>query len=121
MSQVPTVKIKSENSFTIINESDFNPSIHELCDGEKLSNVDQITVQLTTEIHPELQATIDQAKAECEKVVAENTQLKAKILETEVLVSELQATILVLQKPIESQDDSTDLFDEPAKETKKQK
>lgn len=79
MSQVPTVKIKSKDGFTIINESDFNSSIHELCEGEKLSNVDQITVTLNAEIAPELQQAIDEAKAECEKVVAENEALKQKI------------------------------------------
>ncbi|EZQ10743.1 hypothetical protein [Acinetobacter sp. Ver3] len=39
----------------------------------------QLTVQLNTEIAPELQKTIDDAKAECEKVAAENDALKAEI------------------------------------------
>ncbi|HFV9232085.1 TPA: Ish1 domain-containing protein [Acinetobacter baumannii] len=37
------------------------------------------TVNLTVGISPELQAVIDDAKAECEKVVEENTQLKQKV------------------------------------------
>ncbi|MDP7910731.1 Ish1 domain-containing protein [Acinetobacter baumannii] len=37
------------------------------------------TVNLAVGITPELQAVIDDAKAECEKVVEENTQLKQKI------------------------------------------
>ncbi|MEX0572211.1 Ish1 domain-containing protein [Acinetobacter baumannii] len=37
------------------------------------------TVNLAVGISPELQAVIDDAKAECEKVVEENTQLKQKI------------------------------------------
>ncbi|HIB8759179.1 TPA: Ish1 domain-containing protein, partial [Acinetobacter baumannii] len=37
------------------------------------------TVNLAVGITPELQTVIDDAKAECEKVVEENTQLKQKI------------------------------------------
>ncbi|EOG4086962.1 hypothetical protein LDX65_17855 [Acinetobacter baumannii] len=37
------------------------------------------TVNLAVGISPELQAVIDDAKAECEKVVEENTQLKQKV------------------------------------------
>ncbi|MFX7059944.1 hypothetical protein ABTI24_18070 [Acinetobacter baumannii] len=37
------------------------------------------TVNLAVGITPELQAVIDDAKAECEKVVEENTQLKQKV------------------------------------------
>ncbi|EHU3426924.1 stress-responsive nuclear envelope protein [Acinetobacter baumannii] len=37
------------------------------------------TVNVAVEITPELQAVMDDAKAECEKVVEENTQLKQKI------------------------------------------
>ena len=38
-----------------------------------------ITANVQVGITPELQATIDQAKAECEKVVAENVDLKQQI------------------------------------------
>ena len=38
-----------------------------------------VTANVQVSITPELQATIDQAKAECEKVVAENEALKQKI------------------------------------------
>ena len=38
-----------------------------------------VTANVQVSITPELQATIDKAKAECEKVVAENEALKQKI------------------------------------------
>lgn len=78
MSQVKTVKIKDGDDFRVINESDFKHSQHELYEGEKLST-DSVVVSLNVGITPELQATIDQAKAECAKVVAENVELKEQI------------------------------------------
>lgn len=77
MSQVKTVKIKDGDDFRVINESDFKYGQHELYEGEKLST-DSVVVNLEVGITPELQATIDEAKAECEKVVAENSELKTK-------------------------------------------
>lgn len=77
MSQVKTVKIKDGDDFRVINESDFKYGQHELCEGEKLST-DSVVVNLEVDITPELQATIDEAKAECEKVIAENAELKTK-------------------------------------------
>lgn len=79
MSKIPTVKIKSGEGFIIINESDFDPSHHELCDGEVLSSAHNVTVTLNTETAPELQQAIDEAKTECEKVAAENTWLKEQL------------------------------------------
>ena len=38
-----------------------------------------VTIEAKVSITPELQATIDQAKAECEKVVAENVELKDQL------------------------------------------
>ena len=38
-----------------------------------------VTIEAKVSITPELQATIDQAKAECEKVVAENIDLKEQL------------------------------------------
>lgn len=78
MSQVKTVKIKDGDDFRVINESDFKYGQHELYEGEKLST-DSVVVNLEVGITPELQATIDEAKAECEKVVAENVDLKQQI------------------------------------------
>ena len=78
MSQVRTVKIKDGDDFRVINESDFKYGQHELCEGEKLST-DSVVVNLEVGITPELQATIDEAKAECEKVVAENVDLKEQL------------------------------------------
>lgn len=43
------------------------------------SKAQQVTIQLNTEIAPELQKAIDDAKADCEKVVAEKEALKAEI------------------------------------------
>ena len=78
MSQVKTVKIKDGDDFRVINESDFKHGQHELYEGEKLST-DSVVVNLEVGITPELQATIDEAKAECEKVVAENVDLKEQL------------------------------------------
>ena len=78
MSQVRTVKIKDGDDFRVINESDFKYGQHELYEGEKLST-DSVVVNLEVGITPELQATIDEAKAECEKVVAENVDLKEQL------------------------------------------
>lgn len=74
-----TLKIKpsspDQGEFVVINQDDFNPNIHQLHESEDSTNVGQITVTLNTEIAPELQQAIDDAKAECEKVVAENAEL----------------------------------------------
>ena len=78
MSQVKTVKIKDGDDFRVINESDFKHGQHELYEGEKLST-DSVVVSLNLGITPELQATIDEAKAECAKVVAENAELKQQV------------------------------------------
>lgn len=78
MSQVKTVKIKDGDDFRVINESDFKYGQHELYEGEKLST-DSVVVNLEVGITPELQATIDQAKAKCEKVIAENDDLKQQL------------------------------------------
>ena len=78
MSQVKTVKIKDGDDFRVINESDFKYGQHELCEGEKLST-DSVVVNLEVGITPELQATIDEAKAECEKVITENDDLKQQM------------------------------------------
>lgn len=43
------------------------------------SSIKSLSVKLEVGITPELQKVIDDAKAECEKVVAENTQLKADL------------------------------------------
>ncbi|MNR82493.1 HeH/LEM domain protein [compost metagenome] len=78
MSQVKTVKIKDGDDFRVINESDFKHGQHELYEDEKLST-DSVVVSLEVGITPELQASIDEAKAECEKVVAENAELKQQL------------------------------------------
>lgn len=80
-----TVKIKpsslDQGDFVVINMSDFNPAEHELCDGEVLGakTAESITVMLSAETVPELQAAINEAKAECEKAQAENTELKEQL------------------------------------------
>lgn len=81
-----TVKVKpwskDQGEYVVINESDFNPTIHELCEGEKLDG-EHITVTLSAETAPELQQAINEAKAECEKVQAENESLKAQVKDLE--------------------------------------
>lgn len=125
MSYAKTVKIKDGEDFRVINESDFKLDQHELCEGETLST-DSVTVNLKVGITPELQTVIDDSKAECEKVVAENESLKEQIIvienglkensdlmsensrlkEQQTLseknTSELQATIEGLNKTIKS-------------------
>ncbi|MCL6243815.1 hypothetical protein M5F04_04410 [Acinetobacter sp. ANC 7200] len=65
--------------------------------------VGKITVQLSAETSSELQQTIDDAKAECEKVVAENAELKDKLLIAEkALVAadeEIKALKAAAKKP----------------------
>lgn len=58
----------------------------------KRNKSDIVTIEAKVGITPELQATIDQAKAECKKVVAENDELKKQIeayQQTELRNSEL--------------------------------
>lgn len=45
----------------------------------KRTGANVVTLEAKVGITPELQATIDQAKAECKKVVAENVELKQQI------------------------------------------
>lgn len=86
-------------------------------------------------ITPELQATIDQAKAECEKVVAENVELKAELAQLAGVVAERDALIakvelLELQVAELKQSntgasgslsESNDLFEEKPKDPKAKK
>lgn len=88
MSQIKTVKIKDGDDFRVINESDFKRGVHELCEGEKLSTAKQITVSLNAETAPELQQVINDAKAECKKVVAENKDLSDQLKKS---IDDLQA------------------------------
>lgn len=59
-----------------------------------------ITVTLSAETSPELQKTIDDAKAECEKVAAENTDLKAKLQNAEVENDALSSKIKELEAKV---------------------
>lgn len=106
MSQIKTVKIKDGDDFRVINESDFKYDQHELCDGEKLST-DSVVVNLEVGITPELQATIGEAKDECEKVVAENVGLKEQLDKEREAVkkldlenSELKDRVLIAEKTL---------------------
>lgn len=45
----------------------------------ELPKAKPLTIDVKVSITPELQATMDQAKAECEKVIAENVDLKQQI------------------------------------------
>lgn len=74
-----TLRIKpsspDQGAFVVINAEDYNSAIHELCEDQ----VAPVTLKLEVGITPELQATIDEAKAECEKVIAENEGLKEQL------------------------------------------
>ena len=78
-----TVKVKpwskDQGEYVVINESDFDSSHHELCEGEVLSSAQKVTVTLSAETAPELQQAINDAKAECEKVATENIELKEQL------------------------------------------
>ena len=78
-----TVKVKpwskDQGEYVVINDSDFDSSHHELCEGEVLSSAQKVTVTLSAETAPELQQAINDAKAECEKVATENVELKEQL------------------------------------------
>lgn len=74
--------------------------------------VGKITVQLSTETSPELQQTIDDAKAECAKVVAENSELKEQLdKECQAVTklmgenSELKDKLLIAEKALVAADE----------------
>lgn len=50
----------------------------------ELPKAKPLTIDVKVSITPELQATIDQAKAECEKVIAENVELKKQVEDLQV-------------------------------------
>lgn len=98
-----TIKIKpsspDQGEFVVINESDFDPKVHELAEGETSPNT--IVVNLTAAIAPELQATIDKAKAECAKVVAENSELKEQLATTQDEFTAFKDDIVAMQARID--------------------
>ena len=72
----------------------------------KRNNSNIVTIEAKVGITPELQATIDQAKAECAKVIAENVELKDQLATTQGEfiafkndVAAMQARIDELQTP----------------------
>ena len=77
-----TVKIKptspDQGEYVVINESDFDPNIHKLADGESLKG-EKPTITLNAKTAPELQQAINEANAECAKVTAENSELKEQL------------------------------------------
>ncbi|MCW8041146.1 hypothetical protein [Acinetobacter entericus] len=77
-----TVKIKptspDQGEYVVINESDFDPDIHILADGESLKG-EKLTITLNAKTAPELQQAINEANAECAKVTAENSELKEQL------------------------------------------
>ncbi len=122
MNPLNTVKIKNGDSYRIINESDFKHGAHELCEGEKLSTTEQITVSLSAKISPELQKVIDDAKAECEKVAGENTILKEQLATLQGELIQAQNKIVELEAIITKQNDVKPEVDAPTQaETKAKK
>lgn len=76
----------------------------------KRNNSNIVTIEAKVGITPELQATIDEAKAECAKVIAENVELKEQLAtaQGEFIafkndVAAMQARIDELQPPTKSQ------------------
>lgn len=69
MNPLNTVKIKDGESYRIINESDFKHGLHELCEGEKLSEQPSVVSGSST----------GGAKADLEKLQTENTDLIAEL------------------------------------------
>lgn len=55
----------------------------------KRSGAEIVTLEAKVSITPELQAVIDQAKAECEKVIAENDDLKQQLDKEREVVQKL--------------------------------
>lgn len=81
--------------------------------------VGKITVQLSAETSSELQQTIDEAKAECKKVIAENAELKDKLLIAEkALVAadeEIKALKAAAKKPTATELKAVKAAEEAAK------
>lgn len=94
--QINTVKIKDGDSFRIINESDFKHDQHVLHGDSKLSTK-PLTVDVQVGITPELQKIIDDTKAECEKVTAENTALNDQVNNLTQLLEAANARIAELE------------------------
>lgn len=82
MTHLNTVKIQDGESYRIINESDFKQNQHQLYEDATPSN-ESINLNVKVGITPELQQVIADAKAECEKAVAENEALKEQIIALE--------------------------------------
>lgn len=70
----------------------------------ELSSVKPLTIDVKIGITPELQATIDQAKAECAKVVAENDELKQQLETLKAGLAQGEPTDLTGMVPIEQFD-----------------
>ena len=125
-----TVKVKpsspDQGEFVVINASDFNPNIHELCEGEKLDGAFKanlipgepadlsglVPTEQFDAVAQKLTETEDQLNKEREaakKLTAENTELQNKVLIAEkTLVSAdeeikaLKDRITYLQEPLAS-------------------
>lgn len=99
-----TVKIKptspDQGEYVVINESDFDPDIHKLADGESLKG-EKPTITLNAKTASELQATIDQAKAECVKVTAENSELKEQLATAQGEFTAFKDDIVAMQARID--------------------
>lgn len=78
----------------------------------KRNKANIVTANVQVGITPELQKVIDDAKAECEKVVAENTELKEQLDKEREAVkrltaenTELQNKVLIAEKTLVSADE----------------
>ncbi|WP_111884616.1 hypothetical protein [Acinetobacter sp. CFCC 11171] len=68
----------------------------------KRNNSNIVTIEAKVGITPELQQTIDDAKAECEKVVAENAELKEQLDKECEAVKKLTAENEALKAQVEA-------------------
>lgn len=66
----------------------------------KRSGAEIVTLEAKVSITPELQAVIDQAKAECEKVVSENDDLKEQLATSQGEFTAFQNNIEAMKKRI---------------------
>ena len=135
-----TVKVKpsspDQGEFVVINASDFNPNIHELCEGEKLDGAFKASLipgkpadlsgLVPTEqfdaVAQKLTETEDQLNKEREavkKLTAENSELKDKLLIAEkALVAadeEIKALKAAAKKPTAAELKAAKAAEEAAK------
>ena len=135
-----TVKVKpsspDQGEFVVINASDFNPNIHELCEGEKLDGAFKanlipgepadlsglVPTEQFDAVAQKLTETEDQLNKEREavkKLTAENSELKGKLLIAEKSLvaadEEIKALKAAAKKPTAAELKAAKAAEEAAK------